>query len=233
MGSSSTTPPPSLTPEVLVCHNTLVSYSFALAIRHFERNYLSRKVLFKWYETLILHFLFGWSTIFGSSYGCRSVLVVDGNKVEVDLNSPSLQSLHRSQFQYRVNMRVAVIGPTGYSGSHVCVELLNRGHDVIGISRNPDKLGQHKKYTPLKFDVGTATIEELVKSFEGLDVLINGFNPPGGPTMYKTFIETTRKIIIASKAAKVGYFIMIGGTGSLELTSGLGGRYATATDSRE
>lgn len=46
----------------------------------------------------------------------------------------------------------------------------------------------------------------------------------------ESFIETTRKIIIAAKEAKLDYFIMIGGTGSLELPNE---RYATAADSRE
>ena len=81
-------------------------------------------------------------------------------------------------------MRVAVIGPTGYSGSHVCVELLNRGHNVIGFSRNPSKLGKHERYEPVTLDVGSAPIQELVEAFKGMDVLINGYNPPAGPTLY-------------------------------------------------
>ena len=64
-------------------------------------------------------------------------------------------------------MRVAVIGPTGYSGSHTCVELLNRGYEVSGISRNPEKLGTHHKYKPIRLDVNTASIEQLVEAFKG------------------------------------------------------------------
>lgn len=88
-------------------------------------------------------------------------------------------------------MRVAVIGPTGYSGSHVCVELLNRGHEVIGISRSPEKLGKHDKYTPLKLDATTASIAELVDAFKDVDVVVNGFNPPAGPNMYSKSPSTT------------------------------------------
>lgn len=124
-------------------------------------------------------------------------------------------------------MKVAVLGATGFSGSHVCIELLNRGHSVTGISRNPEKLGKHNNYHPVKLDVSNATIAEIVPVFKGFDALVNGYN---GPNSYMNFIETTRKILLAAKAAKVGYFIMIGGTGSLEMPDE---PYATAADSRE
>jgi putative NADH-flavin reductase len=46
----------------------------------------------------------------------------------------------------------------------------------------------------------------------------------------ETFVETTRKLILATKASKSVYFIMIGGTGSLELP---GHKFKTVADSRE
>jgi uncharacterized protein YbjT (DUF2867 family) len=81
-------------------------------------------------------------------------------------------------------MKVAVVGATGYGGSHVCLELLNRGHNVIGISRNPAKIGTHESYEPYPLDVGAASIEEIVEAFKGVDVVVNSFNPSPGPTMY-------------------------------------------------
>lgn len=45
-----------------------------------------------------------------------------------------------------------------------------------------------------------------------------------------TFVESTRKLIIAAKTYKDLYFIMIGGTGSLNMP---GERYKTVADSRE
>ena len=83
-------------------------------------------------------------------------------------------------------MHVAVIGPAGFGGSHVCKELLNRGHTVTGISRSPEKVGKHKDYEPKPLDLGTASISDVVKAFQSIDVVINAYNPPGGPTMYST-----------------------------------------------
>lgn len=75
-------------------------------------------------------------------------------------------------------MKVAVIGPTGFTGSHVCVELINRGHEVTGLSRNPEKLGKHSNYHPVKLDASTASIAEIVDTLQGFDALVNAFNGP-------------------------------------------------------
>ena len=81
-------------------------------------------------------------------------------------------------------MKVAVIGATGYSGSYTCKELLDRGYDVIGISRNPAKLGKHERYRAYPLDVATASVEDIFEAFKDVDVVVNGFNPSPGPTQY-------------------------------------------------
>ncbi|KAK0904677.1 hypothetical protein LTR91_021827 [Friedmanniomyces endolithicus] len=128
--------------------------------------------------------------------------------------------------------KVAVLGPAGFGGSYVVSELLHRGtYDVIGISRNPDKVGEHKRYTPYALNITNATIAELVEAFKSVDVVINAFNPPYGPSVYKTFVETVRRIVIAAKHSNLQYFLTIGGTGSLYLGDPLNS-HETAADSR-
>ena len=79
--------------------------------------------------------------------------------------------------QAEAKLKVGVIGPAGFGGSYLCVELLHRGHEVVGISRNPEKLGAHDRYTPRKADVSAQSIEELAEAFKGLDVLVNEYGP--------------------------------------------------------
>ena len=74
-------------------------------------------------------------------------------------------------------LTVGVIGPAGFGGSYLCVELINRGHLVLGISRSPDKLGTHTCYTPRRADVTSQSIEDLAQAFVGLDVLVNEYGP--------------------------------------------------------
>ena len=42
-------------------------------------------------------------------------------------------------------MRVALIGATGFVGSQILTEALNRGHEVTAIVRDPVKLKPHAK----------------------------------------------------------------------------------------
>ncbi|KAK0333983.1 hypothetical protein LTR91_018798 [Friedmanniomyces endolithicus] len=128
--------------------------------------------------------------------------------------------------------KVAVLGPAGFGGSYVVNELLNRGsYDVVGISRNPGKIGKHDRYTPHALDITNATIAELIEAFKSVDVVINAFNPPYGPNVYKTFVETVRRIVIAAKHSNLQYFLTIGGTSSLYLRDPATS-YETAADSR-
>ena len=87
-------------------------------------------------------------------------------------------------------LKVGVIGPAGFGGSYLCVELLNRGHTVIGISRNPSKLGKHPRYIPRSVDIDNAPIEEIAETFKGLDVLVSEYGPHTagvGALLYSTF----------------------------------------------
>jgi putative NADH-flavin reductase len=148
-------------------------------------------------------------------------------------------------------LKVAVIGATGYAGSHVCVELIARGHHVIGISRNPEKLGSHPNYSPKSIDLENVHIKELVDAFSGQDVVIEypltltlltqflrsphwwgkpALQYPSCVSNPVPFIEITRKVVLAVKYLKTPYLLMIGGTGSLTMP---GDKFATAVDSED
>ncbi|ORY05695.1 hypothetical protein BCR34DRAFT_43738 [Clohesyomyces aquaticus] len=117
-------------------------------------------------------------------------------------------------------LQVGVIGPAGFGGSYLSVELLNRGHTVIGISRSPEKLGKHERYIPRSVNIDEVTPTELAKSFEGIDVLVSEYGPHtqgAFALLYMPFIETVRKIILAYKVSKVKYLLFVGGAGSLHV----------------
>ncbi|KAI1627307.1 hypothetical protein EDD37DRAFT_621965 [Exophiala viscosa] len=129
-------------------------------------------------------------------------------------------------------LTIGVLGPSGMGGSHITVELLHRGHKVIGISRKPASIGSHSRYEPRSVDIDNGSVDDLSHAFRGLDVVINAYGPhsSGASAMkYAPYVEGTRKIILATKKAKVGYLIMIGGCGSLYLP----GTQTCAVDSPE
>lgn len=100
--------------------------------------------------------------------------------------SPNSTTTNPEQQQPKSTMHIAVLGPAGFGGSNVCVELIIRGHDIIGISRSPEKLGKHSRYTPLRLDLLSVSVAELMHIFEKFDVLVDAFIPPAGPGMYST-----------------------------------------------
>ncbi|CAO2656513.1 Nn.00g053160.m01.CDS01 [Neocucurbitaria sp. VM-36] len=122
----------------------------------------------------------------------------------------------------KTHLKVGIIGPAGFGGSYLTVELLNRGHTVIGISRNPQKIGKHERYIPRPVDIDTVSIEELAESFSGIDVLVSMYGPHtagAGALLYMPFLETVRRMILAYKlsATSKSYFLFVGGAGSLHV----------------
>jgi putative NADH-flavin reductase len=75
------------------------------------------------------------------------------------------------------SLKVGVIGPAGFGGSYLCVELINRGHYVVGLSRNPQKLGSHALYEPRSIDLNTQSEVDLAKAFSDVDVLVCEYGP--------------------------------------------------------
>jgi len=69
-------------------------------------------------------------------------------------------------------LKVAILGSTGYVGSHTCIELLSRGHYVTGLSRNPEKIGTHPRYTPKSIDLENASIADFIEAFKGHDAIV-------------------------------------------------------------
>ncbi|PYI24929.1 NAD(P)-binding protein [Aspergillus indologenus CBS 114.80] len=113
---------------------------------------------------------------------------------------------------------VGVVGPAGFGGSYLTVELIRRGHKVIGISRRPESFGTHENYTPRPVDLDSASQNELVRAFSDADVLVCAYGPhtTGADALtYMPYVETVRRIVLAVQAARVPYFMFMGGAGSL------------------
>lgn len=112
-------------------------------------------------------------------------------------------------------MKIALIGATGFVGSHVLKEALDRDHEVTAIARNTGKI--HEQTENLKkVDVDVKNSEKLVKTLEGNDVVISAFNPGwSNPNIYNEYLEGAKAIQKAVKESGVKRLIVVGGAGSL------------------
>lgn len=70
------------------------------------------------------------------------------------------------------SLHVTVIGATGFTGRHIVIELLKRGHVVSGVCRNPEKIGRHERYHPIALNVLCTSVTELATIFARADVII-------------------------------------------------------------
>ena len=118
-------------------------------------------------------------------------------------------------------MKLAIIGASGFVGSHLLKEALDRGHKVTAIVRNPEKIQLHHPHLTVK---GCDVMDEgaLAPLLAGSDVVISAYNSGWtNPNIYSDFMRGSHSILQATKEAGVPRLIVIGGAGSLEIKPGL------------
>jgi putative NADH-flavin reductase len=114
-------------------------------------------------------------------------------------------------------MKIAVIGATGMVGGALTEELLNRGHEVTGISRHPPPPNARANLTPRTADA--MKLDELAAAIDGHDVVISAHSPGAGlglgPQVYKAVVEAGWRIKRAFAQVRGRYLITVGGASSL------------------
>jgi len=117
-------------------------------------------------------------------------------------------------------MNIALIGASGFVGSSIMNEALSRGHYVTAIVRNPDKIKiQNPKLSIKKTDLLKNDISEIVAKH---DAIVSAYNSGWqNPNIYEDFLKGYDSILKAAKNSKVKRIIVVGGSGSLEVSPGV------------
>jgi putative NADH-flavin reductase len=116
---------------------------------------------------------------------------------------------------------IVLIGASGFVGSAILKEALNRGHKVKAVVRNPGKITlKNKNLTVEKGDVSS---NELVsKVCKGADVVISAYNPGWtNPEIVRDTLKVYPAILEGVKKSGVKRFLVVGGAGSLFISPGL------------
>ena len=117
-------------------------------------------------------------------------------------------------------MKIALIGASGFVGSAVLKELLERGHTITAIVRNPDKVEAHAQVTAVKADVQNE--DELADTLKGHDAVVNSFSPGIASTnIYEDYLKGNIAIQNGTKKSGVKRLLVIGGAGSLYIAPDL------------
>ena len=111
--------------------------------------------------------------------------------------------------------KVALIGATGFVGSHLLTELVNRGYEVTAFARSIDKIPVTNG-NPKTVALDVTDTKALAAALEGNDIVVSAFNPGWtNPNIYNDFMKGCEAIQKAVKEAKIKRYITIGGAGSL------------------
>jgi len=110
-------------------------------------------------------------------------------------------------------MNILVAGGTGFVGSYLVPELLERGHDVTALARDPDGADFPESVERARGDV--TAYDSIEGAFEDQDVVINLvalsplFKPSGGKSHTEVHLGGTQNVVDAAEAHDVGKIIQM------------------------
>lgn len=116
---------------------------------------------------------------------------------------------------------VVLIGASGFVGSAILNESLNRGHHVTAVVRHADKITvTHPNLTVVEADATQP--DTLARLARGKDAVISAYNPGwGNPRQYEEVLAGYPRIIEGVKLAGVGRLLIVGGAGALFVQPGV------------
>ena len=115
-----------------------------------------------------------------------------------------------------MSLKIILIGSTGFVGSHILDEALERGHEVHAVLRDINKMTKtHPNLFLIKADVmEEAELEDIFNT--GYDAVISAYNPGwSNPNIYDDFMLGYKSILNALNDTGLKRIIIIGGAGSL------------------
>jgi NAD-dependent epimerase/dehydratase len=116
---------------------------------------------------------------------------------------------------------VTLIGASGFVGTAILNELLNRGHKVTAIVRNPEKVSvKNDNLNVVKANV--ADTEAVIEACKGKDAIISAYNPGWtNPNIYEETLRNYPLILESVKHSGVNRLLCVGGAGTLFCAPGL------------
>ena len=110
---------------------------------------------------------------------------------------------------------VVLIGASGFVGTAILNELLNRGHKVTAIVRDPAKVtASNPNLKVIQADVTDTDV--LIEASKGKDAVISAYNPGWkNPNIYEETLKNYPLIVDSVKKAGVERLLIVGGAGTL------------------
>ena len=110
-------------------------------------------------------------------------------------------------------MKIAITGGTGFIGKHLTKELLDRGHEVVIISRGlytrGDAVPAHVGLSYVRANV--TDMSELTRAFAGCTAVVHcaGTSEDPSQTFRQVHVEGARSAVMAAQQAGVQKFVLV------------------------
>jgi putative NADH-flavin reductase len=138
------------------------------------------------------------------------------------MNAARLQPVQTICFAHlskEKNMKIALIGATGFIGSAILKEALARSHHVTALVAHPEKLRAAEHLLVEISDV--QDLARLTQQLAGFDAVISAFSGHANSDTLGYYVAGIKHIIQAAKDAKAPRLLVVGGAGSLEVAPGV------------
>ena len=117
-------------------------------------------------------------------------------------------------------MKLVILGATGFVGTALVSEALQRDHQVTAVARHPDKLAAQPGLRLHAADLGDAAT--VAAAVAGHDAVLSAYNPGwGDPEIYDKMVRVSQTILDGVRRSGVKRLLVVGGAGSLEVAPGL------------
>jgi hypothetical protein len=116
--------------------------------------------------------------------------------------------------------KTVLIGASGFVGSAILKEALDRGHKVTAVVRHPEKITTvHKNLSVVQGDVSLTDV--VTKICKGADAVISAYNPGWkNPDIAEETTRVYKVILEGVRKSGVKRFLVVGGAGSLFISPG-------------
>ena len=118
-------------------------------------------------------------------------------------------------------MKLVVIGATGNIGRRVAIEALRRGHEVVGVVRDPSAVAPPDSRVRLVHGDATRAAD-VTAAVRGADAVVSAISPRPNPRGLPapSLVANSRAVIEGLRKAGVKRVLYVGGASSLEVAPG-------------
>lgn len=114
-------------------------------------------------------------------------------------------------------MKLLILGASGMIGARILAEAVERGHDVLAASRNPEKIAEGDKVRAVALDVTDA--DAVASAAESVDVIVQSVSPRSTDDAVSEMAAIGAGVLGGALTAGKR-LIVVGGAGTLSLADG-------------